>query len=106
MSLPSGQGSGVEVPESRVEFLVASKVSSKLSDPNLKLKSYTEKKAKKKKQKKSRISITMSLGVSIIIRFPINIVVKGGERCYGFMLCLGFVLILAIVIFFDAIDQI
>ena len=51
MSLPSGQGSGVEVPESRVEFLVASKVSSKLSDPNLKLKSYTEKKAKKKKQK-------------------------------------------------------
>ena len=105
MSLPSGQGSGVEVPESRVEFLVASKVSSKLSDPNLKLKSYTEKKAKKI-AKKSRISITMSLGVSIIVRFPIDIVVKGGEICYGFMLCYGFVLILAIVIFFDAIDQI
>ena len=48
----------------------------------------------------------MSLGVSIIVRFPIDIVVKGGEICYGFMLCYGFVLILAIVIFFDAIDQI
>ena len=48
----------------------------------------------------------MSLGVSIIVRFPINIVVNGGEICYSFMLCYGFMLILAVVIFFDAIDQI
>ena len=48
----------------------------------------------------------MSLGVSIIVRFPKNIVVKGGEICYGFMLCHGFMLILTVVIFFDAIDQI
>ena len=48
----------------------------------------------------------MSLGESMNVRFPINIVVNGGEICYGFMLCHGFILILATVIFFDAIDQI
>ena len=48
----------------------------------------------------------MSLGVSIIVRFPKNIVVKEGEIYYSFMLCYGFMLILAVVIFFDAIDQI
>ena len=30
----------------------------------------------------------MSLGVSVIVIFPINIGAKGGEICYGFVLCL------------------
>ena len=79
MSSPSGQGSRVEVPELQVKRRRSRvKVSSKLSDQNLQLKSYTEKKAKKW-QKMLRISITMAVGVSMIIRFPINSGVKGGE---------------------------
>ena len=79
MSSPSGQGSRVEVPELRVKRRRSRvKVSSKLSDQNLQLKSYTEKKAKRW-QKMLRISITMAVGVSMIIRFPINNGVKGGE---------------------------
>ena len=79
MSSPSAQGSRVEVPELRVKRRGSRvKVSSKLSDQNLQLKSYTEKKAKKW-QKMLRISITMAVGVSMIIRFPINSGVKGGE---------------------------
>ena len=79
MSSPSGQGSRVEVPELLVKRRRSRvKVSSKLSDQNLQLKSYTEKKAKRW-QKMLRISITMAVGVSMIIRFPINSGVKGGE---------------------------
>ena len=79
MSSPSGQGSRVEVPELRVKRRRSRvKVSLKLSDQNLQLKSYTEKKAKRW-QKMLRISITMAVGVSMIIRFPINSGVKGGE---------------------------
>lgn len=79
MSSPSGQGSRVEVPELRVKRRRSRvKVSSKLSDQNLQFKSYTEKKAKEWK-KMLRISITMAVGVSMIIRFPINSGVKGGE---------------------------
>ena len=79
MSSPSGQGSRVEVPELRVKRRRSRvKVSSKLSDQNLQLKSCTEKKAKRW-QKMLRISITMAVGVSMIIRFPINSGVKGGE---------------------------
>ena len=79
MSSPSGQGSRVEVPELRVKRRRSRvKVSLKLSDQNLQLKSYTEKKAKRW-QKMLRISITMAVGVSMIIRFPVNSGVKGGE---------------------------
>ena len=49
-----------------------------------------------------RKSITMSVGVSIIVRFPLNSGVQGGEICFGFMLILDY----HVVIFFDAIDQI
>ena len=79
MSSPSGQGSRVEVPELRVKRRRSRvKVSLKLSDQNLQFKSYTEKKAKEW-QKMLRISITMAVGVSMIIRFPVNSGVKGGE---------------------------
>ena len=79
MSSPSGQGSRVEVPELRVKRRRSRvKVSLKLSGQNLQLKSYTEKKAKRW-QKMLRISITMAVRVSMIIRFPINSGVKGGE---------------------------
>ena len=79
MSSPSGHGSRVEVPELRVKRRRSRvKVSSKLSDQNLQFKSCTEKKAKKW-QKMLRISITMAVGVSMIIRFPVNSGVKGGE---------------------------
>ena len=44
----------------------------------------------------------MSVGVSIIVRFPLNSGVQGGEICFGFMLILDY----HVVIFFDAIDQI
>ena len=47
-----------------------------------------------------RISITMAVGVSMIIRFPVNSGVKGGEIWYAFMI------ILDIVSFLNAIDQI
>ena len=50
----------------------------------------------------SKISFTMSVGVSIIVRFPLNSGVQGGEICFGFMLILDY----HVVIFFDAIDQI
>ena len=80
MSSPSGQGSRVEVPELRVKRRRSRvKVSSKLSDQNLQLKSYTEKKAKKWQKMLRTMLRTMAVGVSMIIRFPINSGVKGGE---------------------------